>query len=801
MMVRRLSLDHAPFGNDQDNSVNKQHLRGRWTARWISFDASFVAYRNKFYLPEAAELYIHVTADSGYRLYLDGEFIASGPERGDMHNFFFDSFHIVLQAGEHTFVALVWHFDDASAPMAVIGQNSGFILAAEGHVSNAINTNRRNWQCIRLNGLGFEPHELIGWHCIGQRLVFDRSSFPDGIEAGLGSGWDSPTENDYGVNRNEWNGTQSTTRFLVPSGLPEQIRTPIPSGRVVYVGKRGNFYAANENRSAEISDIQTMLNDGIFVFSPNTERKILIDLGEYYCGQVEFTTSQGQGSDIVISWAEALYHDPDAGSKGKRNEIHDKYFFGAGDRFLPNGNLVNNFFTLQYRAGRYIELLIRTSEAPLYVTQFKLLESRYPMPFEGEFLSPDMRLNCLIRPCLRTLQMCAHDTYMDCPFYEQLMYVGDTRIQLLLNYVINNDRCLVDKCMTMMAASQQAEGLISSRYPSRELQNIPTFSLIFVAMANDYVKYVNHADVTKLIIPAVIRIFNYFQSHLNCDGLLEAIPGWNFIDWTTDWCQDGQRGTPPDGENGISAVLNLLYLYALGEAVELFTQLGEPELAARFRRYGKALCNCIVRAFFIPESGLFADTLSGNAFSEHAQCLALLSGFLDNELETTVQHNLFDSHAELTNSTVYFSFYYLETCGKYDRYDKFMERMGIFAEINKLDLMTMLESPEPSRSDCHAWSAHPLYHFFATLLGIRPASPGFSSVKISPLSGIPGDIRGRMPHIKGMIEVRTDRNGHVHLSLPPNLPEVEGASWKRKMAPASLSMPYQSTRRIEPVLS
>ncbi|WP_372490084.1 hypothetical protein [Chitinophaga sedimenti] len=29
----------------------------------------------------------------------------------------------------------------------------------------------------------------------------------------------------------------------------------------------------------------------------------------------------------------------------------------------------------------------------------------------------------------RTSRLCAYETYMDCPYYEQLQYIGDTRIR------------------------------------------------------------------------------------------------------------------------------------------------------------------------------------------------------------------------------------------------------------------------------------------------------------------------------------------------------------------------------------
>ena len=40
----------------------------------------------------------------------------------------------------------------------------------------------------------------------------------------------------------------------------------------------------------------------------------------------------------------------------------------------------------------------------------------------------------MIPVALRTLEMCSHDTSMDCPYYERLNYVGDTRLQSLVAY-------------------------------------------------------------------------------------------------------------------------------------------------------------------------------------------------------------------------------------------------------------------------------------------------------------------------------------------------------------------------------
>jgi alpha-L-rhamnosidase len=82
---------------------------------------------------------------------------------------------------------------------------------------------------------------------------------------------------------------------------------------------------------------------------------------------------------------------------------------------------------------------------------------------------------------------------------------------------------------------------------------------------------------------------------------------------------------------------------------------------------------------------------------------------------------------------------------------------------------TTPEAPEPTRSDCHGWGAHPLYHYFASVLGIRPAIPGFRTVEIRPQLGSLTYARGTLVHPSGEIAVdfRMEEDGlHGRVSLP-----------------------------------
>jgi hypothetical protein len=85
---------------------------------------------------------------------------------------------------------------------------------------------------------------------------------------------------------------------------------------------------------------------------------------------------------------------------------------------------------------------------------------------------------------------------------------------------------------------------------------------------------------------------------------------------------------------------------------------------------------------------------------------------------------------------------------------------GLEREMLRLGLSTWAEAPfDNPRSDCHAWSAHPNYDLLTIVAGIRPAAPGFKSVRIAPSLGRLGSLEATMPHPAGAISVAYKRKG------------------------------------------
>jgi len=748
----RVSITNDPFTSfDEDKDWIR---RGIWPCKWVcckdTGEMPFVtAYRKRFSMDADATVRAHVSADERYELFVDGERIGRGSERGDRSNWHYETYDIRLSKGDHVIVARVWSMG-RRAPYAQMTVHPGFIFAPEGEFIEKLGTGVAEWEAKRLSGCEFtDPSPAWG---TGANLIIRGGAFDWGFERGDGDGWGSVDDRDPGANgfiRNEY----PPLHLMKPAELPAMVEREVYVGSVRYVSDKPNpTVQAADNLTSELDSWNLIKGKGSVTVPANKTRRVIIDLDDYYCAYPEITTSGGKGASIRLLWAESLYENTEGfGIKGNRGEIEGKIFQGVGDTFLPDGGAHRRFDTLWWQAGRYIELLVETASEPLTIDSFKLRETRYPMEMESKFQCSDKRLEGVFPIAMRCLQMCSHETYMDCPYYEQLQYSGDTRLDILTTYCVTHDDRLPRQAMRAFHSSGHTSGVNESRYPCRVTQVIPPFSLWWVGMVRDYAMWRDDMAFVREMMPGVRGVIDFYLSFVNKDGLVEAPNGWNFMDWVPAWTW----GLPPDADKGVSGLINWHAVLGLTMAEELEEVVGLRRIGSEWWRTARDLAYAGWQRFWDEKRGLLADDLSHTSFSEHTQCMALLSGILgsvatEEQMERLVNGLLSDP--DLHRTTISFTHYLFETYRQLGRMDKIFERLGLWFELEKLGFKTTLEMPEPSRSDCHAWATHPIYHSFATILGIRPASAGFARVHIEPQLGPLTHAKGSLPHPKGFIK-------------------------------------------------
>jgi hypothetical protein len=766
--------------------------RGRFPAEWITHPKAdtqgaedlgrpiVMAFRLPFAVDMSKTIRIHVSADERYELLLNGSRLGRGPERGDRLNWFFETYDLDLPAGDHLLVARVWWLGK-SAPNAQISVRPAFLLCVNDPLDrDLLSTGFAKWEVTELPGYTHLPRLMNVF--TGDKVRIDGPTFAWGWERGAGEGYVQPLKIGPGYNDLQQTDQPRNALILRPATLPPMLEEITAMGRVRHVESIDAMPTlplivdpANDLIAEALPWNEMLAGTQSITIPARSARRVVIDLNDYVCAYPEITLS-GEGS-VRVHWAEALFSPPEKGEikgwwsfgrKGNRNEVDGMYFVGNGDEFISGGNQPRTFDTLWWSAGRYVELIASAGALPLTLHGFKLRQTHYPLQWAGKFDSSDARLSEVIPIAKRVMEMCSHETYMDCPYYEQLMYVGDTRLEVLVTYTWTPDDRLPRKAIDLFGRSRKAPGFTQSRYPCNMSQVIPPFSAWWVAMAHDFAMWRGDLDFVRQNLGDVRGVIDAFMNCRNRDGLIQAPRGWNFMDWVPSW----KYGIPKDGDAGVSGLINAKVAWVLKQAAELELFCGEPELAALQLRRASDLSSAIDRHFWSDERGMLADDLDHTAWSEHTQCMAILGDLLPPAKLARAASGLLED-PKLARCTVYFQHYLFDTFARLGRIDRLIEHMGLWFDLKAQGFKTVIEAPEPSRSDCHAWGAHPMFHYLATICGIRPASPGMDRVAIRPQLGPLTWARGSMPHPRGgeiAVDLRREQDRVVGtIDLPPGV--------------------------------
>jgi hypothetical protein len=114
---------------------------------------------------------------------------------------------------------------------------------------------------------------------------------------------------------------------------------------------------------------------------------------------------------------------------------------------------------------------------------------------------------------------------------------------------------------------------------------------------------------------------------------------------------------------------------------------------------------------------------------------------------------------EMTLATYYFRFYLARAVEHAEMGERYLNLLAPWQRMVELGLTTWAESPEPTRSDSHAWSAHPNLDLLTIVAGIQAGSAGFAKVRIEPHLGVLKSLEAGMPTPRGMVEVSYARSG------------------------------------------
>jgi alpha-L-rhamnosidase len=748
-----------------------------WTAQWITApntpqrDEIVLHFRKVIDIVQPPQNFrIDVSADNQFVFYVNQQRVGSGPSRSDLAHWRYETYDIgpLLHPGRNVLAATVWNFSTHAA-VAQIGDRVAFLVHGEGDAERVVDTDT-TWEVEQERAIQSIRPEMPDYYAAepGERLNAAALDWTWNADTSHETSWTKPITLGRGSLRGEIDAPNNWQ--LMPDPLPPMEMKLVPSGRVV--------------RAMGI-EMPSGFPNKEFEVPAHAAASILLDNGELTTAYPELTVAGGISSTIHLTYAEALVDEK--GEKGNRNQIEGKHIVGIADEFLPAGCVSCEFMPLAWRTWRYLQLDVQTADQSVKIAQLRTWFTAYPFTERAYFRSNDTSLQSIWDVGWRTSRLDAHDTYMDTPYWERLQYIGDTRIQSLISYTVAGEDRLARQAIDAFNNSRITDGLTQSRYPSSLRQMIPTFSLLWVGMVHDFWMYRDDPNFVRSQLPGTRTVLDWFVQHQRPDGLLDRLPWWPFVDWGKDF----DFGMPPQDENGGSAIITLQFIEALRYTAEMEAALGDPITAKRYRDAAARADLGVWKLCWNQQYGLLADTPAQQHFSQHANILGVWLDIIPPKQQNAVLTKILSASDSgfaapgtippMTLATYYFRFYLaraLEHAGLGDRY---LELLGPWKQMLSLGLTTWAESPEPTRSDSHAWSAHPNYDFLTIVAGIRPNAPGFKIVSIEPHLGALDHVTAAMPMPKGVVSVEYIRLANAvkaSIELPSG---VSGELiWKRR---------------------
>ncbi len=517
---------------------------------------------------------------------------------------------------------------------------------------------------------------------------------------------------------------------------------------------------------------------------PDGDVHLVIDFGRELIGYLRLEVDAPAGAMIDGNFFEGIDDTGIFWMQNTRNSM--RYVCREGRQV---------FTSHQRRGFRYVSLTFRNLSRPLKVRHVDMLMATYPVEARGRFACSDETLNRIWEVAAHTVRLCMLDTYVDCPAYEQVYWVGDARNSALVNAVAFGAFDLTGHCVRLTGQSLSDElkvvkppfltrpHLTTSHVVSGWFDEIPMWTFLWVWMGWEQYWHTGDKDALADFYADVRECLRRCEGFLTERDLLDIPDVWNLIDWAAN---DLERSGEVIGNTALMA-------RSLDDAAQMARELGRPQdeidaytaLAGRLRKainqYGwsdqyQGYVDTVrdATAFnrwqpsFSPGAGVAfqpADTLEAFEarlrISEQTNTLALLCDCVPPERRDAVRRFVlaakegqFESSspwyapAGSPNQVVpvgspWFLFFTLETLfkegGAADALHLIREQWSRMLEKGATTFWETFPGKigshggeHWSRSLCHGWSAGPAYFLSRYVLGVIPTAPGYRRVKIAP---------------------------------------------------------------------
>lgn len=568
------------------------------------------------------------------------------------------------------------------------------------------------------------------------------------------------------------------------------------------------------------------------IFAPDGETTIppsdkdvtfILDFGVMHVGGIYLDVSAKSGTKLTFSAFEAINENGTVIDSERRMLV---YTCNEGR---------NEYISHTRKGFRYLLVNIPARDYDVKIHNIFLYEWRFPAETLSDFCCSDERINEVYKMCIDTAKVCMLDAYVDCPGYEQNIWVGDAGVTALVNLCNFGAYDFNERFLSLIAGSV-TDGLrrlyrtnnkryLSGRFlpcasfPTYPEGNIPIWSYMWVLTVAEHYKHTGDREALANLLPAVEETLRRSLLMLSERGLLSINGAWNLIEWANnDLCEYGE-----------ATANSIMLSYCFKVFAELEAELGRTEMAEEYKCASKRIKDAVNKYCWKEERGAYIDTvrdevsyaeylkyyseigktplsledyLALSRVSVQTNTFAVMYGVADGErrnlalsmLAENIEKGVFvagspayrtvgiPSEAEAPGGIVhvgspFFMYFVLHTLFE-NGYSEFALRSIKREWGDMLDsgVTTCTETFNSktewkTRSVAHAWSASPAIFLVTELLGVKPLKPGFAEFEVAPCASDVNFAKGSVPTPYGEIYVEWYKDENGKINISCTSPK------------------------------
>lgn len=315
---------------------------------------------------------------------------------------------------------------------------------------------------------------------------------------------------------------------------------------------------------------------------------------------------------------------------------------------------------------------------------------------------------------VRTLRGCMQGVFEDGPKRDRRLWLGDLRLEALVNYETYKNYALVKKCLYLFAGATDQDGLCKGCVFTKPSVYVPNgnmfdYPLLFIPTLLEYYENTKDEETVKELFSTAVNQLRLIGRFFDEDGRLKENEnvGWVHIDWSE--------------EIDKAACGQAVYVYAAKTLQKLSRLLGEdlPWIEDEISQK-----TAVMKEYYDENSGVFVGKDGRSSYAQNAWFV--LAGIFSAEENANILQRLGACENAIKPASPYMYHYYVQAlceCGlKTKAKEILLWYWGKMVEDGADTFYEVFNPENPSESPygdggvtlnsyCHAWSCTPAYFF------------------------------------------------------------------------------------------